>query len=63
MPPPHAAMTSLMLPGGQYTEDIDVGCDGRVVPIGGDLWRAYYAQDYFSRRVREFLDSVFQESQ
>jgi len=56
-------MTSLMLPGGKYTEDIDVGCDGRIVPIGGDLWRAYYAQDYFSRRVREFLDSVFGESQ
>ena len=63
MPPPHAAMTSLMLPAGQYSEDIDVGCDGRIVPIGGDLWRAYYAQDYFARRVREFLDSEFGESQ
>lgn len=62
MPPPHAAMTSLMAPNGRYSEDIDVGCDGRVIPIGGDLWRAYYAQDYFSQRVQQFLDSIFQSN-
>lgn len=63
MPPPHAAMTSLMAANGQYSEDIDVGCDGRVIPIGGDLWRAYYAQDYFARRVQQFLDSIFKSEE
>lgn len=57
VPPPEHAITSLMTANGQYSDDVDVGCEGRIIPLGGDIWRFIAAKSYYDKRWQALRES------